>query len=474
MTGLIIAGERSGSGKTTVTLALLAALQQRIAAAKLPHAFPVQAFKVGPDYIDPMFHRYVTGRPSYNLDPVLSSETYVRQSFNRYGQKAAVVVEGVMGLFDGADSQTDIASTAHIARLLDLSVLLVVDCSRLSRSIAAIVHGYRSFDPRLSLAGVVLNRVASNRHLELLKGALSALEVPILGVLRREDAIAIPDRHLGLVPTAELSQLDPLIDRLRDLGQRCFDWPQLTPLLQPRPAIAAGKTPLPFLPPSPPSRASGPQLRPRIAVAMDAAFSFYYPDNLEILEALGAELLPWSPLQDSGLPDSASGLYFGGGFPEMFAADLAANQPVLQQVRRAIAAGMPTYAECGGLMYLCQHLVDFEGNSWPLVGSLPASVRMEKRLTLGYRQATALQASPLIKPSESVWGHEFHRSALTTDPPQPLFNLQRYGATTPHGHEGWQTHRLHASYVHLHWGGCPQLAQRFVAACQAYTAAAPG
>ncbi|MGG6242760.1 cobyrinate a,c-diamide synthase, partial [Nodosilinea sp. AN01ver1] len=227
--GLVVAGDRSGVGKTTVTLALLAALAQK--------SDRVQSFKVGPDYIDPMFHQQATGHPCYNLDPVLTSETYVQQCFAHRCQNAEfALVEGVMGLFDGASGLSDVASTAHVARLLNLPVLLVVDCSRLSRSVLAIVHGYRTLDPRVHIAGVVLNRVGSDRHLELLTEAIASLEIPILGVLRRQDAIALPDRHLGLVPTAELPQLPKILDRLAHLGHTCFNWDALLPLLTPSPS----------------------------------------------------------------------------------------------------------------------------------------------------------------------------------------------------------------------------------------------
>src|ERR687885_2554242 len=221
---LVIAGERSGVGKTTVTLALLSSLSR--------HKRRIQSFKVGPDYIDPMFHQQVTGRPCRNLDPVLTSENYVQDCFTRHVQGVEyALVEGVMGLFDGASGREDWASTAHVARLLQLPVLLVLDCSRLSRSVAAIAHGHRSFDPRIQLAGVVLNRVGSARRLELLKDALEPLQIPVLAVLRRQDNITIPARHLGLVPTAEMAQLDDLIDRLAHLAESCFDWGRLFPLL---------------------------------------------------------------------------------------------------------------------------------------------------------------------------------------------------------------------------------------------------
>lgn len=393
---IVIAGERSGTGKTTVTLALLAALKQR--------SNRVQSFKVGPDYIDPMFHHYVTGRPCRNLDPVLTSESYVQQCFSTHSSIAEYsLVEGVMGLFDGAGGTSDYASTAHIARLLDLPVVLVLDCSRLSRSIAALAHGYKTFDTRINIAGVVLNRVGSDRHLELLSSALEPLQLPILGVLRRQDDITIPDRHLGLIPTAELQNLDTVIDQLAELVKTSFDWERLLPLLENKSIDAKFSIPTERI-----------ESKIRIAIAQDSAFNFYYRDNLDILENLGAELVDWSPLQDTQLPAGVQGLYFGGGFPEVFAAQLASNQQALFAVREAIQAGMPTYAECGGLMYLCEQIIDFSQICYRMVGIIPSTATMGQRLTLGYRQATAKQDSPMMKSNSQVWGHEFHRSSLVT------------------------------------------------------------
>jgi cobyrinic acid a,c-diamide synthase len=473
---LAIAGERSGAGKTTVTLAMLAYLRQC--------RLRVQAFKVGPDYIDPMFHQYVTGLPSRNLDPVLTSETYVKECFTRHllGVDCALI-EGVMGLFDGISSLvedkekiTDFASTAHIARLLQIPVVLVIDCRRLSGSVAAIAHGYRTFDSRIQLAGVVLNRVGSDRHLQLLQDALEPLHLPILGVLRRHDEIAIPDRHLGLVPTAEIPQLDAVVDRLADLGKNCFDWERLYPLLQITPSPP--HPPLPPLP-SPPH----PRFPTKIAVARDRAFSFYYQDNLDLFSQLGAELIFWSPLADADLPAGVQGLYFGGGFPEVFASELSANRAAGNAVKAAILAGMPAYAECGGLMYACQEIIDFNGDYWPMVAILPTSAVMSSQLTLGYRQATACQDSPLLAAGTTVWGHEFHRSALSAMPKQPLYRIDLPSDTAnsksnlkletqpsnrsplPSLGEGWRSHQLHASYIHLHFGARPEIPARFLERC---------
>ncbi|MDZ8238757.1 MAG: cobyrinate a,c-diamide synthase [Nostoc sp. ChiQUE01a] len=466
---VIIAGERSGVGKTTVTLTLLASLCRRDR--------PVQSFKVGPDYIDPMFHKHVTGRACRNLDPVLTSQAYVQQCFAQHSQESEyALVEGVMGLFDGIKGRewgvgsgewamatmtnhkgqiSDFASTAHMARLLDLPVVLVIDCSRLSGSVAAIAHGYQSFDPRIKMAGVVLNRVGSDRHLSLLKDSLEPLQLPILGVLRRQDNITIPDRHLGLVPTAELPQLNALINRLADLGDTCFDWQRLLPLLKSKPFPIS---PSPHLP--------TPYSPVRIAIARDRAFNFYYQDNLDLLQQLGAEMVYWSPLIDAGLPKDVQGMYFGGGFPEVFAQQLAENISARNAVKTAILQGMPTIAECGGLMYLCEQIIDFEGKSWPMAGVLPTSALMGGRLTLGYRRAVALQDNLLVKAGQTVYGHEFHRSRLTSTPSQPLFETYRYDCEENMGCEGWALPvNVHASYVHLHWGQSLEIPQSFLKKC---------
>jgi cobyrinic acid a,c-diamide synthase len=335
--------------------------------------------------------------------------------------------------------------------LLDLPVLLVVNCQSMSHSVAAMVHGYCTLQPQLRIAGLLLNRVGSDRHLEILETALASLPVPILGVFRREDAISLPDRHLGLVPTNELPELRSIVDRLATLGEQCFRWQQLMPLLQVKPQVVPTAQPI------------APQVK--IGVARDAAFSFYYAENLEILQSLGAELVPWSPLQDEVLPP-VQGLYFGGGFPEMFAAQLADNVAMRRAVRAAIQAQIPTYAECGGLMYLTESIADFQGHSYPMVGVLPTQAQMGKKLTLGYRTAIAQAATPLLVPGEIVRGHEFHRSSLTVAASQPLFQLQhRVFPSAGSGidrTEGWHQPHLHASYLHLHWGTNRHLPQRFL------------
>jgi len=486
---LVIAGERSGAGKTTVTIALLAFLIRR--------GLNVKSFKVGPDYIDPMFHAFVTGRPCRNLDPVLTSESYVQKCFSRHVQDVnCALVEGVMGLFDGVSRKKEekeelrwesgeaeqnysisFASTAHVAYLLNLPVLFVIDCSRLSGSVAAIAHGFRSFNPDLKFAGLVLNRVASERHLELLQDALKPLNLPVLGVLRRDEAVTIPDRHLGLIPAEELPNLHAAIDRLADLAAVSFDWEQLLPLLAATlnrggegSEQLSGRHSLPSVIITQKDdvvNSLGKQFGVRIAVARDLAFNFYYQDNLDLLEELGAELVFWSPLDDSVFPDNVQGLYFGGGFPEVFAQKLSGNVLIRDAVRSAIFSGMPTYAECGGLMYLCDSIVDFDGNSWQGVGVLETSAAMGKRLTLGYREAVAVRDSSVLTAFDEVWGHEFHRSHLTVEPINPVYHSWRYGkrGLVEAVAEGWGVCQVHASYLHLHWGALPDIPARFLQQC---------
>jgi cobyrinic acid a,c-diamide synthase len=484
----VIAGERSGVGKTTVTLALLASLCRQ--------GKRVQSFKVGPDYIDPMFHQYVTGLPCRNLDPVLTSESYVQECFAQHCQNVdCAVVEGVMGLFDGInlnseklnpkkitgewDAERNIpnyfASTAHVARLLNLPVILVMDCSRLSGSASAIALGYSTLDPRINIAGLVLNRVGSSRHLDLLKTSLEPLNLPILGVLQRENDITIPDRHLGLIPTDELPELDTVISRLADLGDSCFNWELLNQIIvdknpqinREQETVHCSLFPIPFFNRSiSPNSDQNLPSKTRIAVARDRAFNFYYQDNLDLLEKLGAELVFWSPLKDRDLPPNIQGMYFGGGFPEMFAEELSKNTNILNAVKSAILSGMPTIAECGGLMYLCDKVIDFTDTAYSMVGVLPTAAIMDQRLTLGYRQAVTLANSFLLDAETTVYGHEFHRSRLISNPEPALFHTSRVDTSEFTGYEGYNLlPHLHASYIHQHWGATPQIPQKFLESC---------
>ncbi|HBW58644.1 MAG TPA: cobyrinic acid a,c-diamide synthase [Oscillatoriales bacterium UBA8482] len=454
---LIIAGERSGVGKTTITLGILSYLKK--------YYSNIQSFKVGPDYIDPMFHQYVTGKPCYNLDSILTSESYIKTCYQQHIQTANYgLIEGVMGLFDGIPDgeNVPIASTAQIALILDLPVILVLDCSRLSGSIAAIAMGFKNFNPNIKLEGLVLNKVGSDRHLELLKAFLAPLNIPIIGTIKRQENIVIPDRHLGLIPTNELPEMDLFIQELAELAENWFDWEQLLPLLKNTNKVSPEK-------PAPTVWVKNTYQRIRIAIAKDAAFNFYYADNLEILQQLGAELIEWSPLKDNQLPQEIKGLYFGGGFPEVFAQKLSENQVVLKAVKTAILSGIPTYAECGGLMYLCEKIIDFENNAWSMLGILPTTAVMGKRLKLGYYQAKVLKNTPLLSEGEIITGHEFHRSELRENPSHPLYEMQRFLSSQTNASvlEGWGNYpNVHGSYLHLHWGNRIDIPTRFVKSCR--------
>ncbi len=399
---IVVAGTHSGVGKTTVATGLIGALRRA--------GHRVGAAKVGPDFIDPGYHALAAGRPSRNLDPWMSGSSAVTGIAARAGEGAdLLVVEGVMGLFDGAGDGTP-SSTADVAALLGAPVLLVVDASAMSQSVAALVHGFASHDGRLRVAGVVLNRVGSPGHEQLLRDALAPLGLPVVGVLGRDDRFAWRDRHLGLVPVAErgaevAASLDVLAALIAD---RC----DLAAIA----ALAAGAAPREAAPLALPERVPGPPVR--IAVAAGPAFSFTYPDNLEALAAAGAELVPFDPCRDPCLPEACAGLIAGGGFPETFAEALSANLPMLADVRERVGRGLVTWAECGGLLWLCDEL---DGQA--MAGAVAARATMTPRLTLGYRVATATMATPLGPAGTELRGHEFHYSAI--EPPGELFDLHR-------------------------------------------------
>ena len=373
---VVIAGVRSGVGKTTIATGIMGALSRR--------GHRVQPFKAGPDYIDPSYHQLACGVPSRNLDTWLLPHSTVTELFCRAGGADKVcVVEGVMGVYDGHSSLTEEGSTAQLAKLLDAPVILVADAAKVARSVAAEVLGYQKFDPDLRIAGVILNGVGGPRHLEFCQPQIEATTgLPVLGYLPRREQFMQPERHLGLIPTVEgtvvkdwydalISQVEETIDldailRLAATAQPAEQPPQVYPAeLQPK--------------------------RARIAIAQDKAFSFYYQDSLDLLEAWGAELVPFSPLDDEGLPPNVGGVYIGGGFPEMFARELSENGPMMESMRRALAVDTPFYAECGGLMYLGESISDLQGTDYPMVGALPVVSSMSNsRLTLGYREVEAV------------------------------------------------------------------------------------
>ena len=391
---VVVAGTSSGAGKTTVACGLIGALRAR--------GLRVQGFKVGPDYIDPSYHALASARPGRNLDAFLSGPELIAPLVRHGGNGAEIaVVEGVMGLFDGASGHGELASTAQVAKLLDASVLLVVDAAAMARSAAAIIHGYCSFDPDVRVAGVVFNHVGSDHHEELLREAVAPLDIPVLGALRRDERVVTPERHLGLIPAVErAAKARAALDALAEAVARYADLEEIERL-----ARAAPDLPGPAWSPEPDSAvATG----VRIAIARGSAFSFHYEENLELLRAAGAELAAFDPLSDEALPADAGALLLVGGFPEVFGAELEANAPLRAQVAAFAASGRPVLAECGGLLYLCAELDGHE-----MCGAVPARAEMTGRLTLGYREAVAATATPWLGAGESVRGHEFHYSQLT-------------------------------------------------------------
>jgi cobyrinic acid a,c-diamide synthase len=362
-----------------------------------------------------------------------------------------IVVEGVMGLFDGAGDQTA-SSTADVATLLQAPVVLVVDASSTSQSVAAVVHGFRSFDPRIHLAGVILNRVGSDGHETLLRHALAAIDAPVVGALRRDDRLVWRDRHLGLIPVVE--RTGQVADSLDVLAHTVSERVDLSML---RTIAAAAPTLRPATTVTTRERSHRSPHRVRIGVAAGAAFSFVYPDNLEALRDAGAELVEFDPLHDQQLPEHLGGLFVGGGFPEVYADQLGANTRLLDQVRARLGGGLVTWAECGGLLWLAQSL-----DGHPMAGVVPAEATMTSRLTLGYRTATTRLVTPIGPAGTSLRGHEFHYS--TTDPTGDALHLVgRHGEGTG----GFGAPHLLASYLHVHLAGREHIATRFVDACRA-------
>ena len=444
---LVIAGVASGVGKTTVTLGLLEAFRRK--------GLTVQAFKVGPDFIDPGFHELVTGRPSYNLDGWMCGRTHVSATVARHARDADLaLVEGMMGCFDGLDGTGEEGSTAQVAKWLAAPVVLVIDAGAQARSAAAVTLGFECFDPALNIAAVIANRLAGETHARWVRDAIAARcrAVPV-GTIPGDETLALPERHLGLVAAGEGALTPDKLKRLADLVERSVDLDALLELASPLRVEPPGGAP----PPEP--------VRARIGVARDSAFCFYYRDNFALLEAAGAELVFWSPLTAHALP-RVDGLYFGGGYPELHAAALAANTPIRESVRAFADAGGPIYAECGGLMYLANALEDLDGATHAMVGLLPTVVRLRpRRLSLGYTEVTFTGAAPLGAAGVVARGHEFHYSSID---PLPDAISRVYRLRRRHGEElaeGYVVGRALMSYVHLHFASNPELAGHFVDAC---------
>lgn len=479
---LIIAGTGSGAGKTTVTLGLMKALARS--------GMSVQGFKCGPDYIDPTYHTAVTGRASRNLDAWMTSPEYVREAFAKASAGHDIsIIEGVMGLYDGKDPLSNTGSTAEIALVTQTPVILVVDVRSMARSAAAIVLGFQQLEPELNIAGVIVNRCGSAGHYSIVKKAIEQMcGIPVVGWLKREEDMSIPERHLGLVPAIERGELEPLFERAADALLEGTDLDAIIAIAKTAPDIeelavdhkddsvqsSARQWSDAHLKCSEDSTSGvsderGTSSRPVIAVARDAAFNFYYPDNLELLEAAGAGLKYFSPLAGEGIPSEADGIYLGGGFPEEFAALIADNVSFLEGLREAVRREMPLFAECGGYMVLAETLTNREGLTYNMAGIIPAGVQMQaKRAALGYREARAVEDSFLLKKGEVIRGHEFHYSTMTYHEEGDIPYAYETKGLRGIKQEGYARGNVVAGYTHVHLGSHPGAAGRWVQHCLSY------
>jgi cobyrinic acid a,c-diamide synthase len=444
--GFVVAGPSSGAGKTTVTLGLMAALMRR--------GLTVQPFKCGPDFIDPGHHQRVCERPSRNLDGWMLTPATNQATFFRHAASADVsVAEGVMGLFDGASRSSGAGSTAEMATMLGLPILFVVDASKMAGSAAALVHGFATFDPAVRVAGVIFNKVGSASHYGLLKDALErAGDSVSLGYLPRDEQLRIPERYLGLVTADECVLSEVAVAHLADLIEQYVDLDRVLDVA----GVVAGRID---------SVASTPPAAPvRIGVAKDRAFCFYYEDNFDALRAAGADLVEFSPLDDRELPDALDALYFGGGYPELWAEGLTANMTMQAAVQRFIESGRVVYAECGGLMYLAQSIQGRDGRTWPMIGALPFTVVMTERLQrFGYVEVTLTHDCVLGAAGTTARGHSFHCSRIADVPVDiPQSYRLRYTLAGTEEAEGFSVGSVLASYIHLHFQSNPSLAPELV------------
>jgi cobyrinic acid a,c-diamide synthase len=431
-------------GKTTVTLAIIACLRRR--------GFVVQPCKGGPDFLDTTHHSRIAGRKARNLDTWMLSPESNREVLSRVAVGAdAVVVEGMMGLFDGKDGVTEAGSSAEIAKMFKLPVVLVLDCAKSARSVAATVLGFECFDPDLPLAGLILNRVAGLHHYRLLESAIQArCKTPILGWLPREPNIAIPERHLGLHAAGE-SELS--LDALANLAETHFKVDELLQLDFPLKTAVS------------PATVKGESPHVRIGVARDQAFSFYYEDNLDLLREQGAEIIPFSPIADRALPSDLDALYFGGGYPELYTRELSANTPMLDQIRAFVRSGGHIYAECGGLLYLSQQLSTTDGSIYPMLGILPLKMEMTSKLVdFGYVTVTFTHDCLLGPQGTTIRGHSFHYSRICSDCEVATSYQVDFSLSGKQQREGFAHGNVLASYVHLHFGANPVVARHFVGA----------
>ena len=452
---VVIASPHSGAGKTTVAVGLMNAFASR--------GLRVQPFKVGPDFIDPSYHTAATRVHSKNLDTWLTSPEAAREIFVKASHKCDLaIIEGVMGLFDGARGSDDCASTSEISRILNAPIILVVDVSKMAGSSAALVHGFKTFDKTLKVKGVILNHVKSEKHLSLTKEAIDRSGVRVLGALPSMAPISIPSRHLGLIPTPERDSLTDFLRAVRQFVEKHLDLDQILEIANEADELEAKEEGI-----QQPARTKA---KTRIGVAYDEAFNFYYQDNFELLEAQGAAVVPFSPIHDLSLPKNLNGMFLGGGFPEVYAERLEENERMRSAIKKAIEDGMPVYAECGGLMYLVESMLDLNGCRRGMVGILSGKAIMGLRLeSLNYSAACVTRKNLLTDVGATLRGHEYHYSKIEDIPTDAKFAYEmKIGKGISGGCDGWMQHNLLASYMHIHFAYDQRIAKNFVEACSEY------
>ena len=450
---LLIAGASSGVGKTTISIGLMSALRDA--------GLKVQAFKVGPDYIDPSYHRVATGRPSGNLDAWMIPQDQIVELFARKATSADIaIIEGVMGLYDGFSGLDETGSTAQIAKILHCPVLLVIDTYSMARTVAAVALGYKTFDEYVNIAGIILNRVGGTSHASLCKQAIEgATKIPVIGSIPNNEEIELAERHLGLIPTPEKEPAAKLLSKTAAFIRNNIDLNAVIKIAKEVPEIPEVKHPI--YPEKTHPRAVS------LGVAFDEAFNFYYPGNLDLLESYGAELKLFSPIHDTALPANIDGIYIGGGFPEMLSEELEANKSMLKLIKAAADGGMPIYAECGGLMYLTKAIVDFAGKSYKMTGVLPAKTVMVKKVLLNYAHAEVARDNLLSNVGNCLKGHEFHSSKLVNVPADSEFAYTlRKGVGIVRNQDAWLQQNVMASYMHVHFAQSAKIAQNFIANCR--------
>lgn len=453
---IVIGGMSSGSGKTTITSGLMRLFKNS--------GLKVQSFKAGPDYIDPSYHTIATGNYSRNLDTWMLGEELVKELLIKNSEDADLsIIEGVMGLFDGKSGTDEFGSTSHLAKITNTPVILVVDTRSIARSVAALVYGFMNYDPDLNVKGVILNKVASPRHLKILTEAIEPLGIEIVGYVMRNESLKMPERHLGLIPASEMENLDSQLDYIAEELAKTIDHNKILKIASTAGAYNYPKTTVY----NDSIKDYYKHKNLKIAYAYDKAFSFYYHDSLDYFRHLGVEFVPVSPLKDEKLPDDISGLILGGGFPELFLEELKNNQSFLLSLEKYHKNDLPILAECGGFMYLNTIVKDFNGNSIHMTSLIPGTVEMTKKLvSMGYRKAELINDCVLGKKGDILIGHEFHYSKYTSSENEEDNSALKF--TESNKNDGFNKGNLFASYLHFHFAANVEAAKYFLDKCSLY------